>query len=73
MRIKVRARTRFLVVGGESGIYVAPVESNGALIITFSLPDLLMDKKYSDWISIGIELYAPYFASGTVNAWSENF
>jgi hypothetical protein len=35
MRIKVRARTRFLVVGCESGIYVAPVESNGAFFSFF--------------------------------------
>ena len=35
MGIEVRARKRFLVVGCESGIYVAPVESDGASILFF--------------------------------------
>ena len=70
MNIKVRARTRFLVVGCESGIYIAPVESNGASIFFLSLHSRLMDKKYSDELSINIELHAPYLDSGTDNAWA---
>jgi hypothetical protein len=59
------------VVGCESGIYIAPVESNGAFL-SLSLLSLLMDKKYSDGISVDIELYAPYFASGNDNDWAQN-
>ena len=75
MRIKVRARTRFLVVGCESGIYVAPVESNGAVILFFSNTFLVYSwtrNFISDGISIDIELFAPHLAGGTVNVWAEN-
>ena len=75
MRIKVRARTRFLVVGCESGIYVAPVESNGAVNFIFSntfLVYLWIRNFISDGISIDIELFAPHLAGGTVNVWTKN-
>jgi hypothetical protein len=42
------------------------------LFILFSLVSLLMDKKYSDGVSIDIELYAPYFASGNDNHYAQN-
>lgn len=68
--IQVRARTRFLVVGCESGVYVAPVEQDGASNSFSSLFNLLMD--YSDGISTGIEFHEPYLTSGTDRAWAQN-
>ena len=62
------------MVGCESGIYVAPVESNGAHFFyhSFFFEVYLWIRKNSDGISIDIELYASHLDSGTDNAWAED-